>query len=103
MSRWSSIGSIKPGESGNYALGTKDDSGEFIPKYVGRSDTDLWAEFVSKLGKVPYPFFKFSISSPRNAYELECAQFHGFQAQIDNKTHPTPPVGSALTCFLCGL
>ncbi|MGD0637890.1 MAG: hypothetical protein ABSA72_07610, partial [Nitrososphaerales archaeon] len=40
---------VVPGEPGNYVLGLKDDSGEFIPKYIGRSDLDLRAEMTAKL------------------------------------------------------
>jgi hypothetical protein len=94
---------VEPGYPGNYVLGEKDEAGEFYPKFIGRSDTDLNAELKSKFGVLPYAFFKSSLSNSRAAYDLECAQFHSFRSQLDNGDHPTSPAGSGLTCFLCGL
>jgi hypothetical protein len=93
---------IPPGQPGNYALGEKNESGEFLPKLIGRSDTDLRVELMGKAGVLQYTFFKFTTSGPRNAYDLECAQFHTFGRQLDNKTHPAATPGSGNTCFLCG-
>jgi len=93
---------VRPGVTGNYVLGFKDESGEFIPKYVGRSDTDLRAEMTAKLETMKYPYFKFSPGNPRLAFQTECAQFHNFRAQLENKAHPVSPEGSELRCFLCG-
>jgi hypothetical protein len=94
---------VKPGVSGNFVLGSMDESGEFVPKYIGRSDFDLRAEMTAKLAVMKYPYFKFSLGNPRIAFETECAQFHTFRAQLNDKTHPASPVGSGLKCFLCGL
>ena len=94
---------IRPGTSGNYALGLKDESGEFIPKYIGRSDLDLRAELIARLGDMKYPYFKFSMANPKLAFETECAQFHNYRRLIENKTHPVRPVGPELKCFLCGI
>ena len=58
---------------------------------------------IAKLTTLKYPYFKFSLCNPRLAFETECAQFHNFRRQLENKTHPTSPVGSGLKCFLCGL
>lgn len=93
---------VVPGQPGNYVIGERSETGEFFPRFIGRSDTDVRSELKSKLGVVRYPFFKVSNSGPRNAYDLECAQYHTFRAQLDNKTHPVGPPGSGLTCFLCG-
>jgi hypothetical protein len=94
---------VVPGEPGNYVLGLKDDSGEFIPKYIGRSDLDLRAEMTAKLATMKYPYFKFSMGNPTVAFQTECAQFHNFRRVLENKTHPVKPLGSELKCFLCGL
>ena len=94
---------IMPGEPGNYVLGFKDESGEFIPKYIGRSDSDLRAEMTAKLATMKYPYFKFSRGNPKIAFQTECAQFHNFRGQLDNKVHPVSPTDSGLKCFLCGL
>lgn len=94
---------VKPEKPGNYALGIKDEAGEFVPKYIGRSDADLRRELINRLADHKYPYFKFSLAGPRYAFEMECAQFHGFRGQLDNRDHPSSPQGSALRCFLCGL
>ena len=49
---------IKPGEPGNYVLGFKDESGEFIPKFIGRSDVDLRAEMIARLGDHEVPLLQ---------------------------------------------
>ena len=94
---------VVAGQPGNYVLGEKDETGEFYPKFIGRSDTDVKAELRSKLGVLNYGFFKVANSGPNNAYDLECAQYHGFRTQLDNMTHPASTPGSGRTCFLCGL
>ncbi|MDG6926115.1 MAG: hypothetical protein JRN09_06135 [Nitrososphaerota archaeon] len=93
---------IEPGQAGNYVLGYKDENGEFVPRVIGRSDTDLRAELMSKLVDPHYPYFKFSTSNPRWAFQLECAQFHNFRGKIENQTHPVSPEGPSFRCFLCG-
>jgi hypothetical protein len=93
---------IRPGVPGNFALGLMDEGGEFVPKLIGRSDTDLRLELLTMSQNPPYPYFKFAISRRENAYEMECANFHSFQGKLDNKTHPVPPAGSDLKCLLCG-
>ena len=94
---------VEAGHPGNYVLGEKDDTGEFYPKFIGRSDTDLNTELKSKFGMLAYTFFKSSLGNPKAAYDLECAQYHSFKSQLDNKDHPASPASSNLTCFLCGL
>jgi hypothetical protein len=87
---------------GNFALGEKDDSGEFVPKYVGRSDVDLNGELKRRKGDLGYTFFKFSLSSPKDAFDMECAHFHTFRGQLDNTVHPARPDGTDLLCMICG-
>jgi hypothetical protein len=98
---------ILPERAGNYALGIKDDAGEFVPKYIGRSDTDLRMELIGKLATAKYPYFKFSVSSPQGAFQIECAQFHLFKGKIESMrdaggAHPARPAGTEIKCFLCG-
>jgi hypothetical protein len=93
---------IRPGQAGNFVLGYKDDKGEFVPRVIGRSDTDVRAELMSRLVEPHLPYFKFSISTPTGAFQTECAQFHNFRGQIENSAHPVSPIGLELRCFLCG-
>ncbi len=94
---------IRPGAPGNFALGVKNDSDEFVPKLIGRSDRDLRTDLLAMAKNSPYPYFRFALTGNReNAYEMECANFHSFPGMLDNKTHPIPPAGTDLRCFVCG-
>jgi hypothetical protein len=93
---------VRPGQPGNYALGERDDAGQFYPLFIGWSHRDVAAELKSRLGTVTFSFFKFTTSGPRNAYDLACANYHTFGAQLQNGSHPEAPPGSGYTCFLCG-
>jgi hypothetical protein len=93
---------VPPDEPGNFALGFKDESDEFVPKYIGRSDSNLRQELLKRSGEKKYPFFKFAPGGPRSAYDMECAHYHSYKDQLDSPAHPTRPEGSELTCFLCG-
>jgi hypothetical protein len=94
---------VEAGQPGNYALGVRDEKGEFYPRLIGWSPTDVRRELMAKLGTVPYEFFKVAVSGVRSAYDLECAQYHSFRGQLDDPVHPVAPPGSGLSCFLCGV
>ncbi len=96
---------------GNYGLGHIHKEGGLVPKYVGRSDSDLREELRQKLNvKVnnermggKYSRFKFSYAeSATEAYERECQNYHDFLSQLDNKIHPAKPEGTNLKCSVCG-
>lgn len=85
---------------GNYALAWKTEDGRFVPKYVGRSDTDLNGRLKRHVGE--YDLFKFSYaSSPKAAFQEECRNYHDFQDQLDNENHPDRPDGSNWECPIC--
>jgi len=89
---------------GNYALGKTDDKGDFYPKYVGRSDSDLQGELTSRLqDKDHHSKFKFSYAdSKKEAFEKECKNYHDFEKSLENKIHPDSPNGMNLKCPVCG-
>ena len=74
---------------------------EFVVQYYGRSDTDLNHEIKNWIGK--YKRFKFFYaSSPKNAFEKECKNYHAFDKnKIDNKTHPIKPENADYNCPYC--
>ncbi len=88
---------------GNFALGRILDNGNFLPKYVGRSDIDLNVEMKSYLTSRRHPKFKFIYAeSPRAAYDKECRNYHDFINLIDNDIHPRKPDRTNYPCPVCG-
>ena len=86
--------------AGAYALGHLDKENDFVPKYVGRSDSDVNDRLTDWVGK--YSYFKFKYyGSPKAAFEKECALYHDWKAQLDNDCHPDRPDGSYWQCPLC--
>jgi hypothetical protein len=89
--------------AGNYALGYTNDKGAFIPRYVGRSDSDVNAELKSKVS-TKHKQFKFSYAtSPKAAFEKECRNYHDFggKDKLDNDIHPARPAGTDWKCPVC--
>lgn len=88
---------------GNYALGIiNEKTNKFIVKYVGRSETDLNARLKQHVGK--HPKFKFSYaSSPKEAFEKVCKNFHDFGGikKLGNNIHPTRPLNTDWKCPCC--
>jgi hypothetical protein len=90
---------------GNYALGDKNpESGQFRPKYVGRSDTNLQQELIARLQeKGHHKLFKFKIASNiSEAFDTECRNYHDFESHLENEIHPASPAGMNLRCHVCG-
>ncbi len=87
---------------GNYALGFMKNN-SFCPKYVGRSDSNLYAEVKQRLNTHGHHrHFKFSdASSPKAAFLKECQNYHDFVHQLENKVHPARPKGSDWKCPAC--
>ena len=92
--------------AGNYALGyTKEDGGTFIVECVGRSDTNLNEELKARLS-YKYKRFKYSYAtSPKDAFEKECRNYHVFgeSKNLDNKYHPSRPNGTNWKCPVCDI
>lgn len=88
---------------GNYALGySKDNS--FYVSYVGRSDADVNDRLKDWVGR--YNQFKYSYaSSPKNAFEKECHNYHDFgeSEKLDNKVHPQRPTNTSWKCPVCDI
>ena len=89
---------------GNYALGYDTES-SFIVKYVGRSDGDVATELKTYLSN-GYKYFKYSYAtSPKEAFERECKNYHDFggKEKLDNKVHPDRPDNSGWKCPSCSI
>ena len=96
-------GTIWANKAGNYALGFEREN-SFIPKYVGRSDSNLSEELIAHLhDKSHHKKFMFSYAQNRTeAYHKECKNFHDFVKQLENDNHPATPGGLNLRCSICG-
>lgn len=94
-------GKVEPNKIGNFVLGyAKTSTGGFIPKYAGRSDSDLKNELCTKLQAVKSrQLFKFDYAQTvREAFEKQCLHYHDFKKQLDNDMHPRRPEGTNYPC-----
>jgi len=84
---------------GNYALGHMTNEEKFRPEYVGRSDSNLQAELLTRLKTHGHhKKFKGSVTTTKQkAFEKECKNFHEFKPK-ENKNHPDKPNGTNLKC-----
>lgn len=91
--------------AGNYALGHINENGGFVPKYVGRSDSDISKRLLQHVNDGLYKSFKYSYeTSPKAAFEKECVNYHDFIKQLDNKIHPDRPDNSkSWKCPVCDI
>ena len=89
---------------GNFVLGEMSHNREFIPKYIGRSDSDLKNELKKWIGI--YNHFTFLISySVKGSFKQECRDYHsckGFMV-IDNTIHPQRPYDQDWDCPICSI
>jgi hypothetical protein len=99
---------------GNYALGMVDrDTGNFHVTYVGRSDSDVKDTLIQQLSETKNitsryetknASFKFSYaSSPKEAFEKECYNYHNFigSKKLVNNLHPEKTMDVNWICPIC--
>ncbi len=73
---------------GVFVLGYLEIGGDFIPKYVGRSDDDIKQSLKDWVNS-KYSKFKFECyDSAEVAYTKECRLHHDWKEQLDNQEHP---------------
>lgn len=87
---------------GAFALGATNERGEFVVRYIGRSDTNVNQQLKSWVGR--YEQFEYRhFLSVRAAFEKECRLFHDFggTARLDNVAHPARPEAAEWTCPHC--
>lgn len=90
---------VSSNKIGNYALGYEKEGG-FVPKYIGRSDSDVQGELLNYVDeKNNHKKFMFMYASTKEeAYNQECKNFHDFKKQLENENHPDSPNGMNLKC-----
>lgn len=95
---------------GTYILGDEDD-GQFIFRYVGRSDHCLQTRLLTHGLLYHCSYFVFSYTgTAREAFELESKWWHDCKTNgvpLLNRIHPDSPSGTRLACpycqFRCGI
>lgn len=70
--------------------------------YVGRSDSDLAGRLKSWIGQGYSHFWAEYASSPKAAFDLECAWGHAYIA-LNNLIHPARPQNSGWQCVSCNI
>lgn len=92
---------IEKTSAGNYALGRKNDEGIFLISYIGRSDSDIKKKLHKWVGRSKSDLFKFKYaSSVREAFVMECDNFHDF-VHNDKIKHPERPKNTDWKCPRC--
>lgn len=100
--------------SGNYALGFVDkNSDNFHVTFIGRSDSDLKDRLKKQLSitkniiskyETKSISFKYSYaSSPKEAFEKECYNYHNFvnSKKLSNNQHPDKSSDDGWKCPIC--
>ncbi len=87
---------------GVYALGYVEIGGDFIPKYIGRSDNNI-SQSLKDWVNSKYSKFKFEYyDSAEAAFLKECKLYHDWKEQLDNQEHPKKLV-TRWNCPCCEL
>ncbi|UCH31784.1 MAG: hypothetical protein JSV05_09935 [Candidatus Bathyarchaeota archaeon] len=95
------IDTVVTSSSGVYALGYVEIGGDFIPKYVGRSDNDI-NQILKDWTSSQYSQFKFECyDSPELAFTKECGLYHDWKEQLDNQEHPKKLEDTKWKCPRC--
>ena len=96
---------VPPGVTGVYLLGrVAAECGAFIPRYVGRSDSDIRQRLSGheKLALTTH-FCVQLCGSPEEAFMRECFYWHALrdEALLFNTIHPDSPGQAGLQCPYC--
>lgn len=104
MTGWWSLGDIavrrhaRSGWPGVYMLA---DTAE-LPRYVGRSDSDVQNRLLQHASSGAYRFFYVEHDrSPIDAFQRECNLYHYYRSQLDNEIHPAIPRDCGDGCPKC--
>ncbi len=83
------IDSAVTSNPGVFVLGYVEIGGDFIPKYVSRSDADT-KQSLKEWVNSRYSKFKFDCyDTAELAFTQECRLYHDWKEQLDNHEHPT--------------
>ena len=87
---------------GNYWLGNYLPNEEFLAEYVGRSDICLQNRLIQHANSAKYEAFIVKPSrSIKEAFEIECREYHMLHAGLSNAIHPRMPRHYPIPCPYC--
>jgi hypothetical protein len=97
--------SVKAHVPGVYAVGYTRESGAFVVRYIGRSDSDMRGD-LEKLEHDETARFKWAETATKmEAFDTQCVLYHKFggDAALENEDHPEPPKNSRWVCPVCDI
>jgi len=96
---------VRPYVPGVFATGYTKETGAFVVRYIGRSDSDVRAELKAQGYDETARFKWIEAPSQREAFEMQCRLYHDFggSAVLENEDHPDRPTGNNWQCPVCGI
>lgn len=89
---------------GVFATGYTKETGAFVVRYVGRSDSDVRAELRAQQTDETARFKWVESESAHSAFEAQCRVYHDFGGSdaLENEEHPRAAKGLNWRCPVCG-
>ena len=94
---------VRPYAAGVFAVGYTRESGAFVVRYIGRSDSDLRTELRAHSSDETARFKWVESASQMSAFDTQCELYHEFGGpdSLENDEHPARPKGSKWVCPVC--
>ena len=96
---------VRPYATGVFAIGYTRESGAFVVRYIGRSDTDLRSELRAQSPDETARFKLVESPSAMAAFDTQCELYHEFGGadSLENDEHPPRPRGTKWVCPACDI
>jgi len=96
---------VRQNATGVYAVGYTRESGAFVVRYIGRSDTDLRSALRAQDSDETARFKWVESPSQMSAFDTQCELYHEFGGAdtLENEGHPARPKGSKWVCPVCDI
>ena len=96
---------VRPNATGVFAVGYTRESGAFVVRYIGRSDSDLKDALRAHTSDETARFKWMESSSQMSAFDTQCELYHEFGGPdaLENEEHPPRPNGSRWVCPVCDI
>ncbi len=102
LNRTNIANAVERKQIGNYWLGHYRSDGHFQAMYVGRSDTCLRRRLMTHSRRGRHDaFITRTTDSIREAYQIECREWHMISRGLSNEIHPRTPRHLPYSCPYC--